>query len=221
MVLLSDKFMPIFFPSKLFPKKITAISNFISDGLIKQEVDMSEKKREVLFVGRLDNKQKRIDLLLQIWSKVEGCANDWILNICGAGQDESMLKQMKEDLGLRNVYFRGFVKPEDYYKTASVFCMTSAFEGFGLVLAEAAAFGCVPIAFDSFEAVHDLITDGENGRLIKAFDVDAYAKALKELMGNEDVRMRLAANAKRDVKRFDPDKIMDEWERLFDEVMNK
>lgn len=221
MVLLSDKFMPIFFPRKVFPKKITAISKFISDGLINQEVDLSEKKKEVLFVGRLDNKQKRIDLLLQIWLKIESRANDWILNICGAGQDESMLKQMKEDWGLRNVHSRGFVNPENYYRTASVFCMTSAIEGFGLVLAESACFGCVPMAFNSYEAVEDIITDYENGRLIKAFDVDAYSMALKELIENEELRIHLAMNAKRDVKRFNPERIMDEWERLFEEVMNK
>lgn len=221
MVLLSEKFKPIFFPTRIFPTKIAAISNFISEGLINQEVDLSEKKKEVLFVGRLDNKQKRIDLLLQIWSKVENHVNNWILNICGEGQDEFMLKKMKEDLGLRNAYFRGFVKPEDYYRTASVFCMTSAIEGFGLVLAEAACFGCVPMAFNSYEAVEDIITDNENGRLIQPFDIDAYANALMELIENEELRMRLALNAKRDVKRFGPEKIMDDWENLFEEVGNR
>ncbi len=137
------------------------------------------------------------------------------------GQDESILKQMKEDLGLKNVFFKGYVKPDEYYKTASVFCLTSAMEGLPMVIEEAAAYGCVPMAFDSFESISDLITDGENGRLIKAFDVDAYVDALKELMENKELRMRLATNAKRDVKRFDPEKIMDEWEKLFEEVKNK
>ena len=215
MVLLSERFRSVFFPARIMPKKVVAISNFLSKELIESEVDWNRKKKEVLFVGRLDNKQKRIDLLLQIWSKIEHDINDWKLNICGCGPDEIMLKKMKQDLGLKNVDFEGFVNPEEYYKTALVFCMTSAFEGFGLVLAESAAFGCVPMAFDSFEAVGDIIFDQENGRLIKAFEIDAYAKALKELIENEELRVRLAMNAKRDVKRFDPEKIMDEWEKLF------
>lgn len=137
------------------------------------------------------------------------------------GADDAMLKQMKEDMGLKNVFFRGFVNPEDYYRQASIFCMTSAMEGMPLVIEEAAALGCVPVAFAAFESISDLITDGENGRLIKPFDVDAYAKALKELIENEDLRMRLAKNAKRDVRRFEPDRIMDQWEEFFEEVMSK
>lgn len=221
MVLLSEKFIPAFFPAKLFPKKVVAISNFLSDEIMNLEVDLSVKQKEVLYMGRLDNKQKRIDLLLKIWSKIEDSVSNWVLIICGGGQDDSMLKQMKDELGLKNVFFNGYVKPDDYYREASVFCMTSAFEGFGLVLAESACYGCVPMAFDSYEAVGDIITDNENGRLIKAFDVDAYAEALKELMLNNELRTRLAINAKRDTRRFASDKIMDQWECLFDEVMNK
>ena len=221
MVLLSEGFVSKFFPARVFPNRVTSAHNFLAKELIEAQVDMQNKKKEVLFLGRLDNKAKRLDLLLQIWSKVENCVNDWILNICGEGQDGSMLKKMKEDLGIRNAYFRGFVKPEDYYRTASVFCMTSAMEGFGLVLAEAACFGCVPMAFNSYEAVEDIITDNENGRLIQPFDIDAYANALMELIENEELRMHLALNAKRDVKRFGPEKIMDDWENLFEEVGNR
>lgn len=222
-VLLSEGFKSLFFPAKVFPKKVTAIPNFLSRQLVDVKVDIWEKKKEVLFVGRMDNAQKRIDLLLQVWKKIEEKynINDWILNICGGGPDAEMLKQMKEELGLQNVYFRGVVSPEEWYRTAPIFCMTSEFEGFGLVLTEAAAFSCVPMAFDSFEAVHDIITDKENGRLIKAFDVDAYAEALAELIENKDYRMKLAENAKRDVKKFGPDVVMDEWEKLFAEVLDK
>ncbi len=86
MVLLSEKFKPIFYPAKIFPKKVTAISNFLSDELVSQEIDFCEKKKEILYVGRLDNKQKRIDLLLQVWAKIEGFISDWKLIICGGGK---------------------------------------------------------------------------------------------------------------------------------------
>ena len=221
MVLLSAGFVTRFFPAKIFPKKVVAIPNFLSDELIHQEVDLGQKKKEVLFVGRLDNKVKRIDLLLRVWLKIEEAVDDWSLNICGEGGDESMLKQMAADLGLKRVCFRGFVEPKEFYKTASVFCMTSAIEGMPMVLEEAASFGCVPLAFDSFESVSELITDGENGRLIQPFDVDAFAKALLELMKNECERTRLSVNTKRDVKRFDPEGIMSQWECLFEEVERK
>ena len=213
-VLLSKRFIPIFFPAKLFPNKVTGISNFISRELMDVIVDTQEKKNEVLFMGRLDNKHKRLDLLLQIWEKVEKkyAINNWKLNICGGGSDADKLKQMKDDLGLQNVYFRGVVSPEEWYRAASVFCMTSEVEGCPMVLGEAAAYACVLMAFDAFESSYDWISDNENGRLLKAFDIDAYAEALDELIENKDYRMRLAENAKRDVQKFGPDVIMDEWE---------
>lgn len=221
MVLLSEGFVTRFFPAKLFPKKVMAIPNFLSDELIHQEVDFLEKKKEVLFVGRLDNKVKRIDLLLRVWSKIEETLSDWSLNICGEGVDESMLKQMAADMGLKHVCFRGYVNPKEFYKTASVFCMTSAIEGMPMVIEEAAAYGCAPMAFNPFESVSDLIMDGENGRLIRAFDVNAYAGALKELLEDEPLRVRLATNAKKDVNRFNPERIIDKWESLFEEVERK
>ena len=221
MVLLSEGFRKVFFPAKLMPKKVIAISNFLSRDLIETGIEWEQKKKEVLYMGRLDNKQKRIDLLLQAWARIENDVSSWLLNICGGGKDEYILKQLKEDLGLKNVFFRGFVNPEEYYKQASIFCMTSAMEGLPMVIEEAAAFGCAPMAFAAFESIADLIADGENGRLIKPFDVDAYAKSLKELIENEGFRMRLAKNAKRDVRRFDPDRIMNQWEELFEEAMSK
>ena len=83
MVLLSNKFIPRFVAAKFFPNKVLSISNMIESNGLK----CFEKKKEVLFVGRLDNKTKKIDLLLHIWSKIESVAEDWILNICGDGKD--------------------------------------------------------------------------------------------------------------------------------------
>lgn len=219
MVLLSEKFIPGFFAAKLFPKKVIAISNMVdaSNG----EFCLEKKKHEVLFVGRLDNKQKRVDLLLKIWAKVENECKDWNLNVCGDGPDRATLEQLSVELNLQRLHFCGFVTPDEYYKTASVICMTSAHEGLPMVIEEAASFGCVPMAFDSFESVTDLITDGVNGRVIKAFDVDAYSSALKELLVNEKLRNELADNAYNDVKRFDPEMIMDKWETLFNSLVKQ
>lgn len=66
-------------------------------------------------------------------------------------------------LNLRNIEFKGTQPSEPYYAESSVLCMTSTYEGFPMVLIEAQQYGCVPMAFDSFEAVHDIIEDGENG----------------------------------------------------------
>lgn len=121
-------------------------------------------------------------------------------------------------LGLERVSFEGFCAPAPYYRDAAIFCMTSAFEGFPMVLLEAAAFGCVPVAFDSYAAVRDIIDDGENGVLVSAFDLDAYTETLAQLMRDDALRERLALAARGRVAEFSPDKIAARWEALFAEI---
>jgi len=195
--------------------KIVAISNPAS--FPRSEVDFSKKKRELLFVGRMENGQKRVDLLLKIWAKLEARFPDWSLRLVGDGNDLPANKKLAENLGLRRAFFEGFQNPENYYREASIFCMTSAYEGFGMVLVESAAFGCVPVAFDSFAAVRDIISDGENGVLVPAFDLDAYAEKLAQLMSDDALRERLAQTALSQIpEKFSAQKIAQKWLDLFD-----
>ena len=198
-------------------RKICVIPNMVdcsSPGTA--EPDFSAKKKELLFVGRLKFADKRPDYLLRIWSRLEKRFPAWSLRFVGSGADEPRLKKLAGKLGLERVRFEGFRKPQPYYREASIFCMTSAYEGFPNVLVEAASFGCVPVAFDSYAAVRDIIADGENGCLVPAFDLDAYAETLARLMSDDALRERLAENALAQIpEKFSPEKIGAHWERLF------
>ena len=198
-------------------RKICVIPNMVdcsSPGTA--EPDFSAKKKELLFVGRLKFADKRPDYLLRIWSRLEKRFPAWSLRFVGSGADEPRLKKLAGKLGLERVRFEGFRKPQPYYREASIFCMTSAYEGFPNVLVEAASFGCVPVAFESFAAVRDIIADGENGCLVPAFDLDAYAETLARLMSDDALRERLAENALAQIpEKFSPEKIGAHWERLF------
>jgi len=121
---------------------------------------------------------------------------------------------------LTNIYFEGFQSPEIYYDRASVFCMTSAFEGFGLVLVEAMAYGCIPFAFKSYPNVVDIIDDNENGELISPFLTDEYAEKLSKLMDNEDQIQIMANNAKIKSDKFRIEIIGNMWLQLFKSVLD-
>jgi len=219
-VLLSERFRAGFlkhFSRENDAGRIVAISNPAS--FPRSEVDFSKKERELLFVGRMENAAKRVDLLLKIWAKLEVRFPDWSLRLVGDGNDLPANKKLAETLGLRRAFFEGFQNPENYYREASIFCMTSAYEGFGMVLVESAAFGCVPVAFDSFAAVRDIISDGENGVLVPAFDLDAYAEKLAQLMSDNALRERLAQTALSQIpEKFSAQKIGSLWEKLFEEI---
>lgn len=218
MVLLSETFFKGFIPSKIYPHKVIAIPNFLSEIDIEASHKSYDKKKEVLFVGRVGSKSKRIDLLLKIWAIVEReeQLRDWQLNICG-GNNETAI-ELSNTIGLERVHFMGHVNPEDYYQTGSVFCMTSSYEGFPMVLLEAAARGCVLISFNSFESAADIIEDGKNGIIINNGDINSYARELINLMKNDETRVTMAAEAQRSVSRFSSEAIMNRWQELIDEV---
>lgn len=175
----------------------------------------TEKKKVCLYVGRISFSQKRNDLLLQIWKEIEPKHPDWVLKIVGEGEDLPSLKRMCADMNLKNVLFEGYQSPETYYREASIFCMTSAYEGFGLVLVEAMSYGVVPIAFNSFASAKDVIEDGKDGKLVVPFDIMAYVKHLNNYMADQILYKKSSDNALLKSSFFCINDISKQWINLF------
>ncbi len=219
MVLLSPSYIKRFFPAKLFRNKITSIPNMNTYEVCEDIV--TENRNGVVFMGRLCNSVKRIDLLLRIWSEVEKYSNDAFLEICGTGPDELMLRNLVTSFSLQRVRFCGHVNPKEAYERNGIVVLTSRYEGFPMVILEAMSFGCVPVVFDTFSAAPDMIADNVNGRIIPEGDITGYAEALIELITCEDKRKHLAFAALKNAKCFATDKITHEWLTLMDEVIEK
>jgi glycosyltransferase involved in cell wall biosynthesis len=83
---------------------------------------------------------------------------------------------------------------------------------------EAMSNGCVPVAFDSYGAVHDIIVDGVNGLIVPAFDIDGYAAALRKLMNNADLFAKMQSAALCTPDKFAVEKVAAKWEALFTEL---
>lgn len=176
------------------------------------------KKKQVLFVGRFSS-EKRADRILKIWNKIGPRYPDWELIMVGDSNKKALVAQLKGLVrNISNVRFTGFCDPLPYQQSSAILCMTSSYEGFPMALTEAMQCGCVPMAFDSFGALHDVIENGRNGVIVKAFDIKAYTRELCRLMDDTEYREKLAANAQQDVKKFSVKKVVDRWEELFDEI---
>ena len=176
-------------------KKIVYISN--PSPFVTQK---SEKKKQLLYVGRLEHGAKRPDRLLRIWKRLYKKFPNWEMIVVGDGKERKRLEQQSKSL--KRISFIGFQAPEPYYRDASILCMTSNFEGFPMVLPEAMSFGTVPFAFDSFSAVHDIIEDGKTGVLVPPFSIKEYANKLAQLMSDEEKRNLMSENCLKDVTRF-------------------
>lgn len=183
----------------------------------------TEKRREVLYVGRMSYEDKRVDRLLDIWHRVESRFPDWQLRIVGDGRERENLEAQAVRLGLQRVEFCcATATPHLYYNTASILCLTSTFEGWGLVLTEAQQAGVVPMAFACSEGVSEILSPSwECGVLIEPFDLDTYAAALARLMSNDELREQIAANCREKVKNYSIEKVGERWEELLSSLISR
>lgn len=196
--------------------KIACINNPLSYNVIECRNDLSLKNKQVLFVGRLEEFTKKISLALKAWEMVmnDESLRDWKFTIVGDGQDRASLEKFVKHRNIINVEFMGFSSPTKYYEDSSVFLMTSVSEGWGLTLTESMQHGCVPIAFDSYSSVRDIITDGRNGLLIEYPNVSLFAKKLSDIMKSDKERITMAQNAILDMQKFSNEAIVDKWVNL-------
>ncbi len=218
LVLLSNIFVPEmkFYVPNFRNEKVVGLPNPASFPVVERVEEKKENK--LIFVGRLCYQQKRVDLLLDLWKQIQLDFPDWHFDIVGDGPARCELERNAKAENLKRIHFHGFQDPRPYLEKAKFFCMTSAFEGFGMVLVEAQAYGVVPFAFDCFSALPDIIQSGVNGFIFPKFDLAQYTETLKQLMTDEESRKRLAKNSQASVAKYAPVCIIDRWENLFNEV---
>lgn len=216
-VMLSDKFISeyLFFVGKKYASKMLSIPNTV----VVEKLPKVHKDNIILFVGRL-SKEKGLNYLLDIWKIIESKYNDWKLVIVGDGDSRKFVESKITKLELKRCYLEGFQSSEAYYNKSKIFCMTSLFEGFGLVLVEAMKFGVVPVAFNSYPNACDIIDNNINGFLVSPFDVGAYAEKISELIEDEDELNRMSIEAELKSERFDIDNIGSNWVALLNNVVN-
>lgn len=216
-LLLSDRYIPTF--CKTFhvddslARKLIAIPNPCP---FTDSYQGEKRDKIVLIVARMDEIQKRIYFALKVWKKIFEKTKGWSLVIVGDGRQLKDYKKYTEKNRLTNVRFEGHSSNvAHYYKTSKVFFMTSIWEGQPMSVIEAMHFGCVPIAVDSFESLHDLVKDGENGVLCKFNDFEDVCKKLTYLLSHEekiDLYSHRILNTTNEM--FVEENIIRKWENL-------
>ena len=155
--------------------------------------------------------QKRIYIAIKIWKLLFKEFPDWKLIIVGNGPDMGTYKQKSK--GINNIQFEGHsTNVQEYYKKSKIFMMTSIWEGLPMTLIEAMHYGCIPIAFDSFAALHDLIINNQTGYIIPNNNMKSYVEHLKQLMKNNQLITTLSSNILNQPLKFQMDEIIKMWD---------
>ena len=172
--------------------------------------------KNILFVGRLVEKQKGLDFLIESFKKVVSKKTDWKLIIVGDGPDKQKLMDLIIDAKLeKNVEIVPFTNEvEQYYLNSSIFVSTSRWEGFGLVITEAMECGLPVIAFSNSGPKEIINKPNENGILVSCGDCDELADKIIDLIENEEKRKRIAGQAIVRAKDFSISKIYEEWDKI-------
>jgi len=199
-----------------FDNKIYSIPNLFPLTDYKYELDL--KKNVILSVGRINIPEKRVDILMSIWQKLQQELMTWEFWIVGSGPEEENMKSFCKKNGLSRIRFWGRDIPDTYYYQAKILHFTSASEGFPNVLVEAQRYGCVPILFNSYSAAKDIIIDGENGFLIPPFNEALFIERTLILTNSSKKLETMALKCIESTERYSFKNIYGMWNNLFNEI---
>jgi glycosyltransferase involved in cell wall biosynthesis len=122
---------------------------------------------------------------------------DWTLRICGEGLKRKRLERMivRRDLHNHVLLLGSVADVAQQLHRASIFAMSSRFEGLPMALIEAMSKGLPAVSFDCPTGPADVIEHDRSGLLIPDGDVDGLARALIALIEDEPLRRRLGSGA--------------------------
>ena len=176
------------------------------------------QSKSVIFVGRLCL-QKDVHSLLRIWSIVHKRFPQWQLHIYGdCGEETESIFHAVEVIDANISIHEPTSQIFDKYLESSMLLLTSLYEPFGLVLPEAMSCGLPVVAFDCPYGPADIITDGQDGFLIKNRDVNAFADRVCMLIEDETLRKRMGQAGVLSAQRYDASIIMPKWKDFFEHL---
>jgi glycosyltransferase involved in cell wall biosynthesis len=138
------------------------------------------------------------------------------LVILGEGRERVALEHLAVELGVQaDVALPGWVaNPYSYMARAGVFVLSSRWEGFGLVIAEALACGTSVVSTDCPSGPSEILENGRHGMLVPMQDPDAMAKAILDTLGRAPDRDALQRRA----RDFTLEKVVREYLNYFDSL---
>jgi glycosyltransferase involved in cell wall biosynthesis len=189
----------------------------INNPIVNPDSYIKAGRKLVLSVGRMDS-GKQFDQLIAAFAAISQRVSDWDLVILGDGPERQALEAQIASLGLATrVMLPGRVgNVGQWYERAELYVLSSRFEGFPNVLAEAMAHGCAAISYDCDTGPRDIIREGLDGLLVRPVgDVQRLQSAMAILMEDDQMREAMTIRAREVLERFSVIKALKAWECLF------
>lgn len=180
---------------------------------IRHELDIPDNAFIILSVGEL-NKNKNQSTIIKAISVLDNPNIHYIL--CGKGAEEKNLKLLANNLGISGqVHFLGYRKDVvNICAQADIYVMPSYREGLPVSSLEAMYCG-LPLITSNIRGLTDVNKENINGLLCSPNDHKGFASAIRQLIGNPDLRKKLGDKNRSDVIPYTIDNTLHEVEALF------
>lgn len=194
-----------------------AKSQVIANPCIMVPSAESKTAKQVIAVGRL-TQQKGFNLLIDAFAAVLHAHPDAQLTIWGEGQDRAKLERQIRDSGLsESISLPGLSDGTlAWVDQNAIFVLSSFYEGFPNVLAEAMAAGMGCVAFDCDWGPSDLIENGVNGLLVPTGDSIGLSQAISNLLDAPKRHKALGLNARKNSEKYALGTILGQWDQAIE-----
>lgn len=195
-----------------YPKRLQERGRVIPNPVAVSCVAPLQRKKEIVTMGRLFNSQKRHDVLIKAFSLFARNHPDFVLKIYGNGPDlENDRALATQEMVGDRVLFCGAVKNvHQKIKDASVFVLTSDFEGLSNALVEAMLIG-IPCITSDWPGAREVISHGKNGLIYPRQDVSQLAALMDLVIENNELASRLSTNGRKEWRKYEPTRIVTEY----------
>lgn len=168
----------------------------------------------ILYLGTLEPR-KNVLSIIQAYRKSELVDKNYRLVLVGGSgwKSDTILKLAGKVNGIRYIGYVEKDEKQDIYKNASLFVYPSLYEGFGLPVLEAMACG-VPVITSNRSSIPEVV--GDSAYLVNPYNVDEIAEAMKNVLEDDGLSLKMVERQKERVNKFSWDKTAKE----FIEILN-
>ncbi|WP_424940519.1 glycosyltransferase family 4 protein [Aliiroseovarius sp. S253] len=205
------------------PSKLHRRAHVIPNPCTPMNGSRNQKKSratDLVAVGRLDW-QKGFDLLMQSLAKLRETHPDINLTIFGEGPERPSLERLRSELELDGVVSMPGTtqKHGAWLGEGDIVVVTSRYEGFCNVVAEATLSGVPIVSFDCEFGPREMIQHEVNGLLVQTGNVEELTESLRRLIENAELRQGMAQAANLNKDYLDPDRILGDWDRVINSAV--
>ena len=213
---IKNKIMRIYNPFNF--ERVLKLSNDDSELNFAQKEEL--KKDYCLAISRLDTVQKDYLTLIKAFKILKDRKIDKKLYIIGDGPSKEEIQSMIKEYDLKEqIKLIGrFKNPYVWLKHCDFFIHSSKYEGFGLVLVEAAILNKLVISSNCPVGPTEILEQGKSGVLFNVGNAEMLAEKLEKILSDKEIRKKYIENMDKRKYDFSKEKVIKEYEKLIDEL---